>query len=379
MNEPASCSETMTQIKDAVQNHDSRFLSFCARIQDTVVATFLISKDVNLEYLLSHFHIQDQILMAEHERRGHARLIYSLINPIFQKSARFMLKELLRLSGKTCMYFEIMTNTIIPTIFHELVHIRSRRFPHFLERKWDHERYEPRIKLDDDRDSTVPVDGADRDPLDEKESPFALYFTTRRLLSEPKILKNARIVVVGASDAGISFVEALLSISYLHFSNITLVSPGGLPHHHLTDKNANLKAYSTSYTFEELKKLMLESRINVVDARMIDIDRDDKNIILHDNKVLPYDTLILTMGIQEKALSTLKPQYSSQGITPLPTGSRRCKGVLSVDDPFLYDFLTKDGPLMEYLTDHRRPTTCIVYGRTLHSYVTIQGLMNRGM
>lgn len=58
-----------------------------------------------------------------------------------------------------------------------------------------------------------------------------------------------------------------------------------------------MKAYSTSYTSEELKKLMLESRINVIDARMTDIDRDDKNIVLHDGKVLPYDTLILTMGI----------------------------------------------------------------------------------
>jgi NADH dehydrogenase FAD-containing subunit len=103
--------------------------------------------------------------------------------------------------------------------------------------------------------------------------------------------------VVGASDAGISFIEALLSISYLHFSNITLVSPGGLPHHNLTHKQSNLKTYSTSYTKEELTKLMLESRVNVVNARMTDIDRDDKNIILHDGKVLPYDTLVLTMGI----------------------------------------------------------------------------------
>lgn len=105
--------------------------------------------------------------MAEHERGGHARLIYSLINPIFQKSARFMLKELLRLAGKTSLYFEINPRTVIPTIFHELVHIRSRRFPHFLERKWDHERHDPEVKQDDDFDPSIPVDGADRDPLDE--------------------------------------------------------------------------------------------------------------------------------------------------------------------------------------------------------------------
>jgi hypothetical protein len=52
-----------------------------------------------------------------------------------------MLKELLRLTQKTCLYFEVKHDTIIPSIFNELVHIRSRRFPHLLERKWDHERF----------------------------------------------------------------------------------------------------------------------------------------------------------------------------------------------------------------------------------------------
>jgi NADH dehydrogenase FAD-containing subunit len=42
---------------------------------------------------------------------------------------------------------------------------------------------------------------------------------------------------------------------------------------------------------------MLESRTTVIDCRMTDIDRSDKNIILNDGRVVPYDTLILTMGI----------------------------------------------------------------------------------
>ncbi len=50
---------------------------------------------------------------------------------------------------------------------------------------------------------------------------------------------------------------------------------------------------------------MLENRITVINARMIDIDRGDKNIVLHNNKVVPYDTLILTMGLQEKTLDTI--------------------------------------------------------------------------
>lgn len=78
-----------------------------------------------------------------------------------------MLKELLRLAGKTCLYFEIQSLTIIPTIFHELVHIRSRRFPHFLDKKWDHERYDAEKEEDPEEESAVPQDGGNRDPLDE--------------------------------------------------------------------------------------------------------------------------------------------------------------------------------------------------------------------
>ena len=112
-----------------------------AKVYDEVVGVFVISKDVNLDYYVSHFHIQDQILIAEQDRKSHTRLIYSCVNPIFEKSTRFMLKELLRLTQKSCMYFEIKSKTIIPTMFHELVHVRSRRFPHLLDRKWNHERF----------------------------------------------------------------------------------------------------------------------------------------------------------------------------------------------------------------------------------------------
>ena len=369
--------EFYQKLYDCAINPHSTNYGFCSKVAGQIVGAFVVSKDVNLDYYTSHFHVQDQILISEQERTGHARLIHSCINPIFERSTRFMLKELLRLTAKNCLYFEVNTDTIIPTIFHELVHIRARRFPHFLDRKWDHERFVPQDVLRKQADDVrAKVDGCNRDPLDETESPFALCFTTRRLLSEPKIVKNSRIVVVGASDTSISFIEALLSVNYLNFTNVTLIAPGGLPNNHFDDKKDNLKAYSTSYTKEEMKKLMLESRIRVINARMVDIDKADKNIILNDDSVIPYDTLVLGMGIQDKTLNTLG--YKSRGIETLEN-LQRADQILSIDDPQLYDHLRPGGSLINMLTDKRKMKNCVIYGRTLHTYCCIQGLLRRGV
>ena len=171
---------------------------------------------------------------------------------------------------------------------------------------------------------------------------------------------------MGASDTGISFIEALLSISYLRFTNIILVSPGGLPHHHFEDYKSNLKAYSTSYTNEELKRLMLENRITVINARMVDIDRKSKNIILHDDSMIPYDTLILTMGLQDQTLNSVG--YASRGIIPTPEGKEVVEGCISIDDPFLYQHLNIERSLIKTLTNRKIKNDVVVYGRTLNAY-----------
>lgn len=101
----------------------------------------MLSKDVNLKYYRSHFHIEDFMILNEYNRTSHTRLLYTVLNPIFLKCQNLILRDILRLLNKTCLYFEIHDFTVIPEIFRELLYVRSRRFPHFLVKEWDHERH----------------------------------------------------------------------------------------------------------------------------------------------------------------------------------------------------------------------------------------------
>lgn len=73
---------------------------------------------------------------------------------------------------------------------------------------------------------------------------------TKKNLNTLKIENNTRIVVVGGSDTGISFIESLLMIKDVNFTNITLLSPGGIITMHVNSQKDYLRAASTSYTLE---------------------------------------------------------------------------------------------------------------------------------
>lgn len=71
---------------------------------------------------------------------------------------------------------------------------------------------------------------------------------TKKQLYAMKTENNTRIVVVGSSDTGISFIESLLMIRDVNFTNITLLAPGGLVTMHVKSQKDYLRAASTNYS-----------------------------------------------------------------------------------------------------------------------------------
>lgn len=142
----------------------------------------------------------------------------------------------------------------------------------------------------------------DRDPCDQEGAPFSLSMITKKNLNFIKESNNTRIVVVGASDTGISFIESLLTIKNVHFTNIMLLSPGGLITMHINSQKDFLKASSTNYTLEELKNLMIDARTTVVDSKMVKLDKKNRRIMIDKNAFIPYDILVLSVGLIDTLL-----------------------------------------------------------------------------
>jgi len=113
---------------------------------------------------------------------------------------------------------------------------------------------------------------------------------------------NNRIIVVGASDTGISTIESLITIKNLLFTNLTLLAPGGLITMNSDYQYDQIKPASTNYTLRELKNLMLEARVSVMDAKMVKIDKLDKKIHLDKGAIMSYDLLVVTVGLIDTEL-----------------------------------------------------------------------------
>jgi hypothetical protein len=128
---------------------------------------------------------------------------------------------------------------------------------------------------------------------------IALNHINKKLLLEPKVAINIRIVVVGASETALSFLETLSFSPHLRFNNLTLVSEKGLHDslspNHIRDK---MLPKSLNYVHNDHARMSLRSWVNVVYGKITSIDRKKKQIFINSKRILPYDHLILCTGEQ---------------------------------------------------------------------------------
>ncbi|XP_071996729.1 cilia- and flagella-associated protein 61 isoform X2 [Engystomops pustulosus] len=346
--------------------------AFVAEVANQIVGVSVIRNEEDIEYIRSHYNIEDFIYFNHHQRDEHGHLHHYALNPIFKHYSRHFLKEILRLSHKSSLYYPVyppydkhqFKNPCahsLTSALHYMVPVRPRRQIVY-----------PLEKLG----INAPSKQVSKD-----QPAYALYHINRKLTLEPKITINARIVVVGASDVGISFLETLVFCPHLKFNNITMISTHGLPGNN-SCMDQSFLARSHCYNDKDYALMSLRSWVNVVVGKMTGIDRAAKFVIVSNDKKVPYDHLILCTGQQYQV--------------PCPSGVDVSKLLTNQDVPDcskriytgkipanLFTLCDDEDCLtaMKWLKDNvvSQKGNVIVYGNTLDSYTTVATIIALGI
>ncbi|GMI01226.1 hypothetical protein TrST_g7007 [Triparma strigata] len=352
------------QEDDVPLDENPNVISFAATVGGNVIGLVVAHRKTtgveDINWLRSNYHAEDFIAYDRHRARNQATVSAFAISPTYAGYARFVVREVMRLFDKTVLYYETKPGESVPSIISsQFVPIKPRKRAQPFEGQEDVPMWKRSVKVSDDEEGKeeekVDVEVFEPTP----DTGMGLHFITKRLLTEPKINCNSKIVVVGASTAGISFIETLLFTPYLNFTNISLVSPGGL---NLDSGDNTMLAKDEDYPSPgRMVGLGLQNKIRIADASLLELDREAKAIVLSDESILPYDVLILTTGRSDASVKKVEGAGDGADGVFFMDGVEGSKAALAA---------------VEYLTPEDK--VC-VYGNALESLTSVTGLLKAGV
>ncbi|NXR04832.1 CFA61 protein, partial [Sagittarius serpentarius] len=348
--------------------------AFIAEVLDQIVGISVIRDEMDIEYIRSHYNIEDFIHFNYHQQEEHGHLYHFVLNPIFHHYTKHFLKEILRLAHKSSLYYPIYPQHVegefqnpcahsLTSALHYMVPVRPRRQIVY-----------PLEELG----INAPSEQVSKDQLS-----YSLNHINRKLVLESKASINTRIVVVGASDVGISFLETLIFCPHLKFNNLTLISIHGLPGKDLPgSKHGRFLINSHCFNDEDYAQMSLCSWVNVVVGKMTGINRAAKYVVVSKEKKVPYDYLVLCTGQKYQVLSP-----TGADISKLPTNReviskwpQRYTGKVPSNHFTLND--NQDClKAMHWLKENivNSEGNIIVYGNTIDIYTTVETLLSLGI
>ncbi len=81
--------------------------AYVAEVMGRIVGIAIIRPEEDIEYLRSEFNIEDFILYSQHKREEHGHIHHFALIPIFSFLTKYFIREIMRKSEKTCMYYPI--------------------------------------------------------------------------------------------------------------------------------------------------------------------------------------------------------------------------------------------------------------------------------
>eukprot|EP00762_Andalucia_godoyi_P000044 ANDGO_02267.mRNA.1 hypothetical protein NAEGRDRAFT_73596 len=327
-------------VQEIVYQSAEAKMAFAVSCGEELIGVNALDPSFDVQSSKEAFDVDAFVSPQVHADSRHCMLSACLINPVFLRQTPFFLRDTMRLSGKSVMHYKIQVGSVPSVVVDFMIPVAPRRGIETLD--------------------------IVRERLASQVPPSILYVTRNKLLSEPVTVNNSRIVIVGASDTGLSIIYNLLMIPDVKFRNITLVSPHGLPNAP-TLSPTSFKPVTHTFMPEEYARLLLDPHLRVVENRLTDFYRDRKMVVLSDNAMVPYDYLVLATGQQYK----LSRKVHSKD-KPIPDGFFVVRDVEAEHD--FRDFISDTiAPSQDDLDP------ILVYGATLDAFCTVTTLLCLGV
>ncbi|XP_050344624.1 cilia- and flagella-associated protein 61-like [Nymphalis io] len=373
--------ETLWTIENTIINKsDLQCYVFLSGV--TLIGVSILEKPEQIDFIRIKFNLDSHRIHKYHINQGLdcglVTLKAVLVYPVFEPHYRFFARDMIRLSGSNAMMW--LTAYRNKWVTHKANSLAVCMVPLMPRNSKISYVSTPELRRVRKLSNTVMA--------------FSSWFISKKLTSVPKVNINARILVVGASRTAMAFLNTLLfsdSCFYLFFTNVTLVSPNGLPYTKRTNTLSEMmfqKYYTNSEKY--LKSVPYTYYVNVIQGTMVEIDKRKKHIYLSNGRKCDYDLLFLLFGKQYQHPDYLKsilkrkkdvrsgklPQY-----TPLDIPQPRLEPDVINYTPanvFIINTITDANKALGFVRSLNLQDTdykILVYGATKHVYCCLATLI----
>ncbi|XP_047351705.1 cilia- and flagella-associated protein 61-like isoform X3 [Vespa velutina] len=354
----------------SVNQNNNDVYSYIFTSDNIIIGLAIVCIEKDHQEIKKHYHVEDFIVRQYIFHEAYGCLLHFVLMPIFSINQKFFFCEIMRLSDFTVLYYRLyegegssLTRTQpIVSCLNTMVPVNPRR----------------KIKYEF---CTCPKMNDEINELKKKKNKaFSLFMTTPRIATIPNRIIDTKIVVVGASDCGIAFIE-FLALGYLqnfvHFTNLTLISLNGLPYEkEYNDLKWDMIPFKGRYCRDYRYLITRRAWINVVYGTLQAINRKDKYVTVMDQGNLSYDFLILTCGLQyQKTLFVNKKMQEDKEADIIK--SDIIWNCLTINDDI--EAFVSLKKIQSVTNNFKEKKAIVFYGHNIDCYCAIHGLIKHGM